>query len=72
MELTTCFSTGFKCEKHENPADFFLDIINLCEKADKNWEKQGKERSWLGFFLCVLLARYHTLLVWPKCTHILF
>jgi len=44
MELTTCFSTGFKCEEHENPADFFLDVTNLCEKVDKDWEKQGGQR----------------------------
>lgn len=23
---------GFNCEAHENPADFFLDTINECEK----------------------------------------
>jgi len=37
-------SIGFKCEEHENPADFFLDVINLCEKVDKDWEKQGGQR----------------------------
>ena len=32
MELTTCFSTGFKCEEHENPADFFMRMW-LCTFA---------------------------------------
>ena len=45
---------GFQCEEHENPADFFLDIINLCERADKNREKQGEQRY--TFSLCILLV----------------
>ena len=25
---------GFVCEEHENPADFFLDVINRCERVN--------------------------------------
>ena len=25
------FHIGFECEEHNNPADFFLDIIMQCE-----------------------------------------
>lgn len=25
--------TGFKCGEYENPADFFLDVLIMCEKA---------------------------------------
>ena len=25
------FSTGFRCEEHDNPADYFLDVITHCE-----------------------------------------
>ncbi len=24
-------SLGFACEEHENPADYFLDVISVCE-----------------------------------------
>jgi len=50
---------GFQCEEHENPADFFLDIINLCEKADKDWEKRGEQRH--TFSLCILLVSQYGL-----------
>ena len=26
-------STGYVCEEHDNPADYFLDVINRCEVA---------------------------------------
>ena len=32
--LSLLFNTGFECEEHNNPADFFLDVVMLCE--DKN------------------------------------
>jgi hypothetical protein len=25
------FHAGFECEEHNNPADFFLDVIMQCE-----------------------------------------
>ena len=25
-------SLGYECEDHDNPADFFLDVTNTCEK----------------------------------------
>jgi len=27
-------STGYQCEQHNNPADFFLDVIIENEEAD--------------------------------------
>ncbi len=38
-------SWGFCCEDHDNPADFFLDIITSCESAigrDKIGAIEGK------------------------------
>ena len=26
-----CFCPGFRCEEHDNPADFLLDVLNHCE-----------------------------------------
>ena len=26
---------GFSCEQHENPADFFLDVLTQCEYAEQ-------------------------------------
>ena len=23
---------GYECEEHDNPADFFLDVVTRCEK----------------------------------------
>ena len=40
---------GFICEEHENPADFFLDVINRCERVNQNKEAvlfvPGEEES---------------------------
>ena len=27
------FFSGFHCEEHDNPADFFLDVVTSCEKV---------------------------------------
>ena len=32
-------SSGFKCEEHENPADYFLDIVINNEQEQKANEK---------------------------------
>ena len=34
-----CF-IGFDCEEHDNPADFFLDVINRCELKKKSQQLQ--------------------------------
>ena len=26
--------TGFQCEEHDNPADFFLDVVTSCETPE--------------------------------------
>lgn len=31
---------GFECEAHNNPADFMLDVINLCEEKSPDVEGQ--------------------------------
>ena len=31
--MTYCSLIGFVCEKHDNPADFFLDIISTNERS---------------------------------------
>ena len=40
---------GFTCEVHENPADFFLDVINRCEGVNQSKETvlfvPGEEQS---------------------------
>ena len=28
--------TGFVCEEHDNPADFFLDVVTQCEDENTN------------------------------------
>ena len=28
------FHLGFECEEHNNPADFFLDVIMQCEDVN--------------------------------------
>lgn len=28
------FHAGFECEEHNNPADFFLDVIMQCEDVN--------------------------------------
>ena len=34
-------TAGFQCEEHENPADFFLDVITHCENPAA-LENQGE------------------------------
>ncbi len=34
--------TGFPCEEHENPADYFLDVVNRCEKRTQLTEAEGQ------------------------------
>ena len=31
--MTYCSLIGFVCEKHDNPADFFLDVISTNERS---------------------------------------
>ena len=31
--MTYCALIGFVCEKHNNPADFFLDVISTNERS---------------------------------------
>ena len=30
--MVNIFYLGFKCEEHDNPADFFLDVIDAMEQ----------------------------------------
>ena len=32
---------GFHCEEHDNPADFFLDVITACERMENNEGDSG-------------------------------
>ena len=32
---------GFHCEEHDNPADFFLDVITSCERTENNEDDSG-------------------------------
>ena len=60
--LLVCFSIfpihvhtikGYVCEEHENPADYFLDVINRCEKTQK--AIKGSKGTGLES-LCIALA----------------
>ncbi len=35
LSITILLIIGYKCEEHNNPADFFLDIIDCKEQAGK-------------------------------------
>ena len=45
VHITHWFVTaGFQCEEHENPADFFLDVITRCENPPSAvLENQGEQ-----------------------------
>ncbi len=42
---------GYACEAHNNPADFFLDIINGSSAAVNMTKIQNKGGTWLYFYL---------------------
>lgn len=42
---------GFKCEDHENPADFFLDTLNQCDKELKSDKELTQSPSKNGMYL---------------------
>ncbi len=63
--------TGFPCEEHENPADYFLDVVNRCEKRAQLTEAEGQ------LLVCVVrlcakvnLAGVYTLLLCRLRGHI--
>ena len=39
---------GFRCEEHDNPADFVLDVITSCEKKE---EKSADDK---GMYVAVV------------------
>lgn len=49
--------TGFQCENHENPADFFLDTLNRSEKEQNHaviYRKDDKGMSTgYNYFACI-------------------
>lgn len=42
---------GYACEAHNNPADFFLDIINGSSAAVNMTKIQNNGGTWLYFYL---------------------
>ena len=42
--------TGFCCEEHDNPADFFLDVVTSCERKGSSEGDSGFQ----GTHLCTL------------------
>ena len=51
-ELLYDFCTGFVCEPHNNPADFFMDVIIECEASQRDGlvVSSGTESSPCLFF----------------------
>ena len=41
VTLFTSHYPGYVCEEHENPADYFLDVINHCQKKNSQAEVSG-------------------------------
>ena len=52
--LSNNIHAGFQCEEHDNPADFFLDVVTTCEKSGNN-DNDGFQ----GDFFKVYILTYH-------------
>ena len=60
---------GFHCEEHDNPADFFLDVITSCEKVGGNNEVdsgfQGRSMDTNLVYDCIVIV-HNIAVVGPK------
>lgn len=45
-----CLCTGHSCGQHENPADFILDVLTLCEKGICNVDEIKVDLGRLLFY----------------------
>lgn len=54
--LTLCLVLGFICEPHNNPADFFLDVIN----GDYSVLSQHKPEDNAGLYLTHMYTHTHS------------
>ena len=42
LYLLLSSGAGFKCSEHENPADYFLDMLTYCEKRSLAGQLEGE------------------------------
>ena len=48
--------TGFHCEEHDNPADFFLDVVTSCERAGNNEGDSASASEFQCMYMYIILC----------------